>query len=214
MARDTLTFLLINIVNFFPTSSGTILSLYSLWFTSRNSQSSIVKHQSSLIAPAMSQDPFRDPNGSQTSSSIGNRSSHAESTAPQEKIVVNSPRKSVPLSKLATGGMGGIPPPQALLPTPTQGSNHHRQEPSRYTSQNQIDAIDHITPIPRIGQVNSQRSSYGGGTSSGDESTSSGLSERRPIPEPLDRRPEKVKSGHRWIVTTKWIFITTLIGMK
>lgn len=204
---------LVDIVNFFPVLSRTVLSLYSLSLTSRTLQS--LSTNLSFIVLAMSQDPFKDPNGSQRSSSIANRLSHTESTAQQEKIVIDSPQQSVPLSnQLTTGGMGGIPPPKALLPTHTQGSNHeHRQEPSRYTSQNQIEAIDHITPIPRIGQIDSQRSSYGGG-SSGDESTSSGLSERRPIPEPLDRRPEKIKSGHRWIVTTKWIFIATLIAMK
>ncbi|CAG8975252.1 hypothetical protein HYALB_00007952 [Hymenoscyphus albidus] len=163
----------------------------------------------------MAQDPLMDLGGSERPEPPGNCSIHPESETAREKLLVGSIQRPVAkLNQLVDGGTDGTRPPQARLPIHSQGSNLHRQQHSQYTAHNENDTIDHISPIPQMGHGEYHRSSFGGGTSSADESTSSGLSERRQIPEPLDRTPEKVKAGHRWIITTKWLFIATLIGMN
>ncbi|KAL3421197.1 glycosyltransferase family 2 [Phlyctema vagabunda] len=80
---------------------------------------------------------------------------------------------------------------------------------------------DTIIMAPRVGElpasrnqsqpVQLRRASDNVQYEDDDSLASSSPSSRIPLPEPLDRSPEAIKSGRRWITVTKWIFISALI---
>jgi len=178
------------------------------------------KHRST--ASSIVQDPFRDPNVSRRTSISGPSSNSSQRGDIHETRAPIPIEVSIPLSNsVEHGGMGGIPPPRAPIPVHTRDSSSssvRRQQQSRHVPPRSRYGNDEILPVPPIGQpaqgVPFQKPWNEKTASLGDESTSSGLSTRRPIPDPLDRRPEKIKAGRRWILVTKWTFICVLVSAK
>lgn len=93
----------------------------------------------------------------------------------------------------------------------------HQQQSHYVLPQSQsYDEIRSAIPSlpPSIQGFPFQKPWLGRQTSLGNVSTSSSFSTRRPLPEPLDRTPEALKSGVRSIWLTKWVFICAMISAK
>ena len=172
-------------------------------------------------ASSIVQNPFQDTQGS------GSNSISEPSTHQSRRSDTHDPRGSI--STDPPGISGSIEPneitaapfprsPGAVHTRDSSSSSLRRQQQSRYIPPRSRYSDDEIQQAPSINP-----SLHGAPfskpwldrhTSLGDESTASSLSTRRPLPEPLDRSPETVKAGGRWILFTKWVFIILLLSAK
>jgi len=171
---------------------------------------------------SINEDPFQDPSVS------GQSSVHRNSgdVPPADRIVDGQVSRSEKQSHLRSNTsprkeriVKTIPqPPQAAHIRNSASPHGFRPHQVRHVSSNtQRSSHDEILPITsREQSVDSTpfRKPWMEKHTSLTDSTTSTLSTRRPAPEAIDRSPEILKKGNRWITITKWFFIVFVVSTK
>lgn len=173
-------------------------------------------------ASSILQNPFQDPNSS------GRSSISSRSVYPPQRTDIRDSRASVPIDPavfvaniISDNEVESTPQaPGAAHTRNSSSSSLRRMQQSRYVPPRRRysddDQIQSAVPslTPSMQGVPFHKPWLDKHTSFGDESTTSSLSTRRPLPEQLDRTPKALKTGGRWILFTKWVFISVMISAK
>lgn len=161
------------------------------------------KRASSDVSNSARIDPFRDPTPRE-----GSVLSTESTNTTEEAVLPQQPIQALIQDTTAASYTQQSPYPSTLP------LNHQRPILNAQVQQQplpvDLSGDDAILPVVQIGHSPTSNSCH----DTQQQQCDLNLSTRRPLPEPLDTRPQVIKSGRRWIAATKWLFIFVLVSVK